>query len=446
MISDFLEVALSRATDTRFFSIGTGILKNIDRLFEQAFGTQNAVVIADETTYRVAGEAVRARLGASPVIFPARPAPYADYKTVLELMERLRPLEAVPVVVGSGTLNDLTKLAAHLLGREYMVVATAASMDGYTSFGASITRDGFKQTMACPAPRLVLADLEVLASAPPDMNARGYGDLLGKITAGADWIVADALEVEAIEPFCWSLVQPRLKEWTGQPAQLKAGDSGAVSNLFEGLVMGGLAMQSLKSSRPASGSEHQFSHLWEMEAIGTGKPEHPHGFKVGIGTLASAALYEQLLTHDLGEIDINLLCHRWPFSLQVEQEIRAAFPIPALADKAVDESLAKYITPEILCQRLTRLKERWPSLREKLVVQLAPARQIREQLKLAGCPTDPSEIGLNLGQMRESYTKARYIRRRYTVLDLAFEVGLFSECVNELFRAGGFWRLCQNPG
>jgi glycerol-1-phosphate dehydrogenase [NAD(P)+] len=313
-------------------------------------------------------------------------------------------------------------------------------VDGYTAFGAAITRDGFKQTMACPAPHAVLADLQVLATAPADMNARGYGDLLGKITAGADWLLADALEVEALEPFSWSLVQARLGEWLGQPAELRTGESTAVSKLFEGLIMSGLAMQNLKSSRPASGSEHQFSHLWEMEAIGHAKPEHPHGFKVGVGTIASAALYEQLFTRDLTRLDIDSLCQKWPSALQVEQEIRAAFDIPELKEKAIEESLAKYITPEVLRQRLILLKKCWPSLREKLVKQLTPVLQIREQLKLAGCPTDPIEIGLDLNKLRESYAKARFIRRRYTVFDLAFETGLLAECTNELFRPGGFWK------
>ena len=101
------------------------------------------------------------------------------------MQEALGSVEAIPVAVGSGTINDLTKLAAHRLGRPYLVVATAASMDGYTAYGASITANGSKQTFDCPAPRAVLADLEVIAGAPGGMNASGYADLLAKNVAGA---------------------------------------------------------------------------------------------------------------------------------------------------------------------------------------------------------------------------------------------------------------------
>ena len=442
-ILESLQRALDQARDTKYFLLGKDVIQNIATVFEESFGPQPVVIVADETTYRVAGETVShilaARLAAPPIIFGAEPPLYADYKNVLALVERLRPVEAVPLVIGSGTLNDLTKLASHQLGRPYMVVATAASMDGYTAFGAAIARDGFKQTMGCPAPRAVLADLQVLATAPTRMNATGYGDLLGKVTAGADWIIADALEVEAIEPFAWSLVQDSLNQWLGQPAQLHAGESSAIEGLFDGLIMSGLAMQTTQTSRPASGSEHQFSHLWEMEAIAFGRSEYPHGFKVGIGSLASAALYEQILAHDLTQLDIDTLCANWPSPTQLEQAVRATFKSPQMVEKAVEESLAKHLTPEQLRQRLTMLAVHWPSIREELAAQLKTASQLRQQLLQAGCPIRPEQLDLSLADMRASYFKARLIRRRYTILDLAFETGLLDQCVDNLFQPDGFW-------
>src|SRR5206468_6411595 len=107
-------------------------------------------------------------------VFPGTPTLYADYENVLTLERKLRGTDAIPLVVGSGTLNDLTKLASYRVGRQYLCVGTAASMDGYTAFGAAITKDGFKQTIACPAPRALLADLNILVVAPSQMNATGY--------------------------------------------------------------------------------------------------------------------------------------------------------------------------------------------------------------------------------------------------------------------------------
>lgn len=440
-----INAALREASDTRRVVIDAGALGAVEETFAQCFENAPAVVVADENTFAVAGQAVYERLRAAgraielPIVFPRTPALYADFENVLALEGRLRSLDATPVVVGSGTLNDITKLASHRVGRQYMCVGTAASMDGYTAFGAAITKDGFKQTMACPAPRALLADLDVLAGAPSQMNATGYGDLLGKVTAGADWILADALEIEPIDPRAWPLVQDSLRDWTARPDLLHSGDQQTIAYLFEGLIMAGVAMQISASSRPASGSEHRFSHLWEMQALGHGHPAVPHGFKVGVGSIAAAALYERLLTHDMRVLDLDALCRAWPSRDAVERMVRRGHDIPQLAENAVEESLAKYITPTQLRARLTIIQERWRAIRAKLEAQLMAADQLRGLLAAAGCPTNPAAIGITIGQLRESYWLARTIRSRYTVLDLANETGLLDECLAELFGPGGYW-------
>ena len=440
-----IDAALREASDTRCLIIGAGALASVDATFEQCFGQQLAVVVADENTFSVAGQTVQEHLRAAgraqvePIVFPGSPTLYADFENVLTLETRLRAHDAIPVVVGSGTLNDITKLAAHRAGRQYMCVGTAASMDGYTAFGAAITRDGFKQTMSCPAPLAVLADLDVLVQAPSQMNATGYGDLLGKITAGADWILADALEIEPIDRRAWPLVQDSLRSWTAHPDRLHARDPRSIEHLLEGLIMAGVAMQISASSRPASGTEHRFSHLWEMQALGRGHVAVPHGFKVGIGTIAAAALYERVLTRDLSNLDIEALCRSWPSRAEVEQTVRQAHDIPQLAENAVEESLAKYVDAGRLHQRLTLLRERWPTIRERVGTQLMTAEELRALLQAAGCPTHPDEIGVSMSELRESYRLARTIRSRYTVLDLATETGVLAACVDELFSPDGFW-------
>ncbi len=445
MDNNRIQTALRAASDTHHLLVGTGVLNNVGNQLEQAFGRQAVVVVADDNTYAVAGKAIDERLRSAgwkveePVVFPGAPALYADFANVVTLEEKLRATSAVHVVVGSGTLNDITKLAAHRAGRQYMCVSTAASMDGYTAFGAAITRDGFKQTMMCPAPLAVVADLDILAHAPAQMSAAGYGDLLGKVTAGADWILADALEIEPIEKNVWSLVQDSLRDWTGRPQEVHAGDRQAIENLFEGLILSGVAMQIYHTSRTASGSEHQFSHLWEMQALAHNSAPVPHGFKVGIGSIAIAALYEQVLARDLTRLDSDALCRAWPPREEVERSVLQRHSIPQLAENAVQQSLAKYITPEQLQQRLRRIQERWPSIKERLERQLMTAEHIRALLHDAGCPTKPAEVGISAAQLRETYTLARTIRSRYTVLDLANEAGILDACINELFAPGGYW-------
>jgi glycerol-1-phosphate dehydrogenase [NAD(P)+] len=446
MNDERIETALQEATDTRTVTIGAGKLASVADIFEESFGDPEAVIVADENTFEVAGKEVQRLLEEAghkvlePYVFPGEPALYAGYGNIETLVETLREHDAIPIAVGSGTLNDIVKRSSYECERPYMCVGTAASMDGYTAFGASIEKDGHKQTLTCPAPRAVLADVDILVGAPAWMTASGYADLLGKVTSGADWLVADVLEVEKIDPKGWSLVQDHLRGWIGEPSELQAGDGEAMDQLIEGLVMSGLAMQSYQSSRTASGAEHQFSHLWEGEGLGRDDdPPLSHGFKVGVGSIAIAALYERVLDRDLGDLDIEAVRASWPTREELEREVRAAHTTSGLTEAAVDQSLSKYISDDELAERLELLREIWPDLREKVAEQLMPARQLREMLEEAGCPTSPEEIGLGWEDFKATYSRARMIRSRYTVLDLAAETGIFDECVEEMFAPGGFW-------
>ena len=441
--------ALREATDTAEVRIGEGALDAVADVFARSFGPCAAVVVADENTFAVAGTTVSRQLEATgreliePFVFAGRPTLRADYENVEALALSLRGHAAIPVAVGAGTVNDIVKRASHECDRPYMSVATAASMDGYTSFGAAITKDGFKQTLECPAPRAVVADRRVAIGAPAQMTSAGYADLLAKLTAGADWIVADALDIEPIKPKQWALVQEPLRGATARPGDLQAGDPRAMEDLIEGLIMSGLAMQAASSSRPASGAEHQFSHLWEMEGLGHrpegDEPPLSHGFKVGVGTVSIAALYERVLRRDFAGLDTEAAVWAWPVRQEVERRVRSALGTGDLAEAAVAETRAKYIDAGHLARRLERLADRWADLRDRVREQLIPAEQVRAQLSEAGCPTTPAEIGLGSDRFKTTYRRAQMIRRRYTILDLANEAGVLDDCVEELFAGDGYW-------
>ncbi|MGC1272081.1 MAG: sn-glycerol-1-phosphate dehydrogenase [Planctomycetaceae bacterium] len=437
--------ALAEARETRALHVGAGIRHAAGELFAQEFGRVPALIVADESTFAAAGRDVVESLRRQGIVCRepfvySDPDLYAEYAYVDQLLEGVSDRgEFVPVAVGSGTINDLVKLVAHRLGRPYLAVATAASMDGYTAFGASITRDGLKQTFECPAPAVVLADLDVIAAAPEGLNASGYADLAAKITAGADWLVAEALGIEPIDEPAWNTVQARLQTWLDDPSGVRAGDRESTRRLTIGLMMGGFAMQRTRTSRPASGAEHQFSHLWDMQHhTHRGRPPS-HGFKVGIGTLASVALYEELLTLPFGELDVDDCCRRWGDRTTAEAESRRAFDTPELTECAIRETAAKHATESELRDQLTRLRRAWPELRERLARQLVPFAVLKQKLRDAGCPTEPEEIGIGRDRLLASYRQACFIRRRFTVLDLARRTGTLENCLERLAAPGGAW-------
>lgn len=445
-----LKQALKAARETHCLELGNGVVQNAARVFSSQFGAKPGVIVADAGTFEVAGKIVGDVFQAAgqpllePFLFTA-PDLYAEDRFVVELETALKKHTAIPIALGSGTINDLTKLAAHRSGRPYMAVATAASMDGYTAFGASITVHGSKQTMFCPAPTAVVADLDFICAAPGEMNSWGYADLLAKVTAGADWILADALGVEPIDREAWNIVQSNLRELVADPASVRARNPAAIGRLTEGLMLGGFAMQMSKSSRVASGAEHQFSHLWDMQHHQHNGRAPSHGFKVGIGTLAITALYEQLLKLPLDQIDVERCCRNWPGLSDWQDKARELFGESEVTPVALQEISQKAGDAEILRGQLLRLQSVWPQLRDKLREQLLPFTQLRGMLLAAGAPVEPEQIGISRERLRLSFWQAFFVRRRFTVLDLAVRTGLLDGCVDEIFGPNGSWPVNLQP-
>lgn len=441
-----IEDALKAAQETKALRIGTGILPQVADLFKEQFPGKKAVIIADKNTYKAAGQQVEASFSAAgieqePTFLFHDPELYAEYTFAEELINYLKDKEAIPVAVGSGTINDLTKLASYRTDRPYMCVATAASMDGYTAFGASITKDGAKQTFTCPAPQACLADLDVLRKVPAEMTASGYADLFAKVVAGADWILADMLDIEPIDQQAWDIVQGGLHDALSDPKGLRNGQADAISKLVEGLMLGGFAMQWSRTSRPASGAEHQFSHLWNMEHHLFNGTQISHGFQVSIGTLAVTALYEQALKTQIENLNIEAACAAWPTAESSDEKALEMFKGTDFPEIGLQETRAKYINKELLRKQLQLLTEKWPAIRQRLEKQLVPFEEARMRLQTVGAPINPEEIGLSRKRLRESFIRAQFLRRRFTILDLAVRTNLMEQWLDGIFGKGGVWEI-----
>lgn len=445
-----VENALKRTTDTKDLFIGRGVVTRTAEMFMKLFPQKTAVIVADVNTWEVAGKDVHASLNeagvpqARPYVFEDEEL-YAEWKYVEKLQEYLASVDAVAIAVGSGVINDLTKYVSHVLGRRYMCVGTAASMDGYTAFGASITKDGNKQTFQCPAPYGFVMDSIIAAAAPKELAASGYADLIAKIPAGADWMLADLVGNDSIDEFSWELVQGGLRESLADPAAVHAGDIEKTEALSEGLLMSGFAMQAIQSSRPASGTEHQFSHCWDMENLCHEGKHVSHGFKVGIGTLASTAVVEFLLTKDLETLDVEKCVSEWKSWSEMEEEINNVFSgKPALLSRGLNEARAKYVDKEGLRDQLGLIRDSWAEMKVKIKNQIIPYEEVRENLRLIGAPYEPEHIGVSRERMRTTFSYIPYMRSRFTALDVVYRCGMMDELLDKLFGKGGVWEIAQS--
>jgi len=439
-----LTECLAAATDTERFIVAPGALSQVPALFTEAFPGAAAFVVADGNTMRAAGTRVMELLrGAGipttePFVFPALPVLHGDMVHVAEIVAALRkqtmaPL--VPVSIGAGTINDLVKRAASEFGSPYLCIPTAASVDGYTSYGAALLGNGFKKTFTCPAPKVVVADSDLLAAAPAYLSSSGFGDLASKIVAGSDWLIAEAAGRggasgwEPIDPFAWAMTQNRLREVLSQSESASKGDPEAVGVLFEALALTGFSMQHLHSSRPVSGCEHLFSHVWEMRDLSMDGVPVTHGHKVAIGTLLATALTETLFASVEPPAPRRI---QVPTAAARDLEVRAAFAgLPAVDDIAAT-SAEKLLDQKAMDALAESLRSEWTSLRKAVQDQLMPYSEMRAMLLRSGCPVRAEEIGLTRTEAIETARKAQMIRNRYTALDLAWDLGILEDAIAKM--------------
>jgi glycerol-1-phosphate dehydrogenase [NAD(P)+] len=441
-----LSAAIRAASTTCDVRIAAGNLGALPAVLLEAAPATRYLIVADSHTWKAAGARVVELLAANgmasgdPLVLAEQPRVKASAETARDLATALKSTAALPIAVGSGVINDLVKYAAELAGTSYVSVPTAASMDGYAASGAALREGGFKRTIACAAPVAIVADLDVIATAPAVMAGWGYGDLVGKLVAGADWIVADALGIEALNPGPFAMVQNNLAVWLGNPAGVRRGDRAALDGLMRGLIMSGLAMQAHGNSRPASGSDHQFAHLWEMEEIAVGGMPVSHGACVGVGCLSMLAAYDWLLRQDTSHLAPTALAATTPSPDALRAEVASSFPLPFMAANALIETEAKAAGPEAVETRLRALQKNWPRIAPQLRQRLPAAETVRRWLDAAGAPSSAAALGISRTKHAQDYARARLIRRRFTALDVLHDVGWLDTVVNHLFGADGFWR------
>ena len=158
-----------------------------------------------------------------------------------------------------------------------------------------------------------------------------------------------------------------------------------------------------------------------------------HGFKVGIGSLASIALYEAFARQPIETLDANAAAERWPDAMANDAEIAALFAHEELKQKALEESRVKLVSRDAVRAQLQKLKDGWPELSRRLTAQLVPHAEFRDMLREAGAPYVSESIGIDRDRLRRSYRQAYHIRRRFTILDVVRRAGVMETALDDVF-------------
>lgn len=283
----------------------------IERLPEILHDYHRIYLVADQNTWRVAGERAAAILSAANMlshsfVFPGEVLP--DATALGQILIHAGPFaydaQVDPNVpcpmpdyilgVGSGVINDTCRLSSFRMRIPYGICATAPSMDGYASAGTPLLFDNTKSTIKATTPRHIIGDLNIVAEAPMAMCTAGVGDMLGKYTGILDWELGRDYTDEY---FCEKIAQQVL-DATDRVVELAPGlfsrNHDTVRSIIEGFVVAGLGMAYAGCSRPASGSEHIIGHFWELEYVAAGRRPNFHGDEVAEGTLLITDIYRRV--------------------------------------------------------------------------------------------------------------------------------------------------------
>lgn len=420
---------------TRDIALGVGAVQAVGPYFKNAFGTAEAVVISDEHTLHAAAEATEASLIAAGV--PTRrlvlePRPGDDHLVaedgiVLALQTLIAASPTAHVVaVGAGSVNDIGKYASFKVGRPYLAVPTAASMNGYTSTIAALLVGGVKRTLPCDQPVAIFADTAVLEAAPSYLNRAGFGDLLSKPVSQGDWILSNIVRDVPYATRPNDILEALFAELLHEAAAVGRGDRHGLTVLMEAILVSGFSMAVAGSSAPASGGEHLVSHYWDMEELDHGRPLLGlHGTQVGIATRLSAMLFARLLAVDPATIDPVALAARRgtkdDFLVALRRE--HARLSPGVIGEIEAQILRKQKFGDELVAELTRVKDRWSEITQRISAATLPVATIEKALREAGCVDRPSAIGCDAARAIHTLRVCRHLRDRYCALDLIDDLG-----------------------
>jgi len=382
-----------------------------------AYVPRPALVVMDVNTEAVAGARVARELDADVLRLPA------DLHATEDAAAQVRAqLRTGLVAVGSGTLTEIVRYAAHSAGRDFVSVPTAASMDGYASSVAAMERDGVKLTLPARAPAAIFADPRIAAAAPIELTRAGIGDLLGKSTARVDWLATHLLYGED-----WRELEP-LPEL--DVAALLAGDVEAVTELLRALIESGLVMAAVGSSRPASGCEHHASHFWDLLAGRGRRPRALHGLQVGYAT--GFAMRLQRFAFGGG---VALPRRPQPVAEPLDADARAwlgeppADVLEAVAEKQRMIAAVPASWPDE--------QERWAALRARLAPSLARFDRVAQALRDAGIPDrEPGYLGIDAQTLRAGLRYGGRLRSRYTTVDFLEGQGVLEQALDEALSPG----------
>lgn len=413
--------------------VGKGAVKRLPEFVEK-YGAKKPFVLADCNTFKAAGEAVTEILRNNGICFSAyvfqNEALEPDEKAVGSAIMHFDNGCDLIIGVGSGVINDIGKILSNVSGRKYIIVGTAPSMDGYASATSSMSMDGLKVSLNSRCADVIIGDIDILKQAPEHMLKAGIGDMLAKYVSIAEWRIAHLITGEYYCERVAQLIRSALKKCVDNAEGLLKRDEAAVQAVFEGLVIGGVAMAYAGVSRPASGVEHYFSHVWDMRGLEFGTQVDLHGIQCAMGTMKAVELYEVVKAVVPNREKAFAAVEAFDYddwSAQLRSFLGTSGET-MIAQERKERKYDKSTHPA----RYQKIVDNWDAIVRIIAEELPSADELSKIMDVIGISKDLSTIGVDAECARLTFKATKDIRDKYVLSRLAWDLGILDELAQKL--------------
>lgn len=413
---------------TREVLVAPGALKESAAMLAKEFsGGARLWVLSDEHTEAAAGEKWKSGLRTARIsarVLPARPRPAPTAELVSNLTDEVRRVSPdLLVAVGSGVMSDLVKRVSLAVDIPNWCVATAASVDAYSSTTSAIEINGFHNAVPARVSRTIVCDLDVIAKAPREMFLAGLGDLLAKYLAFLDWNLSRIMTGEHYCPVVSGTALESARRALSAARKLRDDPGEAVRALTDAALSSGFAMQAMGSSRSAASVEHTMAHLWETADTVRNERLDLHGILAGAASRIVLRGYRALYAR-LDDFEPDVAARLSAYARETPWEDSLEEGLQPFIGKVREEMAGRAFDRDTLAQRLRAFitgRKEILGLARSTLDELAGAVSTLEGI---GYPFSPAELGIDASYVLLPYRNARLLRKRYTAFDLAYELGL----------------------
>lgn len=332
------------------------------------------------------------------------------------------------VGVGSGVINDIGKILSATAKTPYVIIGTAPSMDGFASATSSMTRDGLKISLNSKCADVIIGDLEIMKNAPMHMLKSGLGDMIAKYVSICEWRISNLITGEYYCEKTAQIVRNAVKKCVDNANGLLNRQIDAVRAVFEGLVVCGAAMAYVGSSRPASGVEHYFSHVWDMRAITFDLPIELHGIQCAVGTYIACNLYEKIKDIKIDNEKAKLFVEKFNYDNHAEF-LNKFLGKSAISMIELEKKEGKYDKNKHAL-RLNIIKEKWQEILKIINEEIPNIAELTNLFDNIGLPKNLEEISVDKGILYETFISTKDIRDKYVLSRLAWDLGIIDQILN----------------